>query len=147
MKKQITHCPPADKETKRKKPTCHKCKQEIKGVPKQGHDELCQACQNKGQCEFICLPMKWIDGNIERREKLLNDDHIDESMMENYNETLHERIRAKQLDRMEEIRTIKDIKIRAVAALLSAEISITDISKLFQNNRSSVYKILNIKSL
>ncbi len=112
--------------------------------PKEGHDpDLCRYCQNKGRCLYMCVPMKWIDGNVARKETLLNDP-IDEHDLKDYNHTLHKLIRGKQVDNGEAIRLIPDLTIRAIAAMLNADMTITEISDILQVSRQAIYKTLRV---
>lgn len=147
-KPKILHCQPHNKGDKRSAPPiCSKCEAEIKGVPKLGHDELCLKCRNVGKCEHLCLPMQWIDGTTERKEKLLKQPVTDLYDYPDYNSTLHELIRSKQTDHIEDIRNIPDMRIRAIISMLNAHLSITYISTLIKCNRGTIYKWLNIKEM
>jgi hypothetical protein len=62
----------------------------------------------------------------------------------NYNLTLHNRIRAKQIDNGEAIRAIPDLTVRAIAAMLDAELSVKDISNIIQVSRQAIYKTIQV---
>jgi hypothetical protein len=58
---------------------------------------------------------------------------------ENYNETLHRLIRAKQAESIDDIRDIPDITIRAIAALLYGHISVIQIAGIMQRTPKTIY--------
>jgi hypothetical protein len=94
----------------------------------------------------MCLPLKWIDGHSETKEKLLREP-VEQYDIKDYNETLHELIRSKQTDQIETIKLIKDKKIRAIASMLNVELTIKDISILFKCHTKTVRRWIHIKYL
>lgn len=112
------------------------------------NDPLCEACPNKImksgkdkkiQCPALCLPMVWINGRTGRKENLLKEPLKDREY-EDYNQVLARLIASKKENHIEAIRNIPDLTMRAVAAMLWADISITEISKLTHKHRSTFYK-------
>lgn len=126
------------------------------------NDPICTYCRNRAtkvsffvngvrvekkiSCQNPCAPLTWINGRVPRKEPLLEDPREIYSQPD-YNETLHNIIRAKQSDHITEIREIKDNKIRAIASMLYANMSVNQISRLLKCHRKTVYRWLNIKDL
>ncbi len=112
------------------------------------NDPLCADCPNKlmknGKkekipCPALCLPMIWINGRCSRKENLLKEP-LKERIYEDYNLVLSKLIAGKRENHIEQIRAIPDIEMRAIAAMLWADISITEISQITKKHRDTFYK-------
>jgi hypothetical protein len=122
------------------------------------HDPLCAGCQNKmiyyattnkeGKieekkipCPHICPPIQWINGKSPRKENLLKDpEHEERRQRQDYNAVLAKLIKQKKINHIEEIREISNLTMRAIACMLWADISITDIAKITHCHRDTFYK-------
>ena len=119
-----------------------------KATPQRRPDPLCKSCPNNHKdkpCQNLCTPMKWINGNVELKEKILNEPPSIHLYQTNYNAKLHELIEDKQTkdtDRLELIRQLTDPKRKMIAACIlvgmtqqeigkQAHISQTRISRLY----------------
>ena len=96
--------------------------------------------QYKKPCPSPCAPIKWINGNVARREPLINDLRI-KSTDKDYNVTLAELIedRATALERLLDI---KHTKRRAIGAMLVVGISRKEIAALLLMSDRQVYRIV-----
>jgi hypothetical protein len=111
------------------------------------NDPLCEQCPNKVmkdkkqkiRCPALCLPMIWINGRTGRKENLLRKP-LEERPYEDYNDILSKLIAQKRENHIEAIRNIEDITIRALAAMLWADISMAEIAKITRTNRTTFYK-------
>jgi hypothetical protein len=134
---KITICPPCDSF-----PT-EKPKKKVWNAPRNGHDkELCAGCDNKGMCEYLCAPLKWIDGDIPRRENFINQRMLQYEHPD-YKTIIYDLSRHHNPpDRHEEIEAIKDMQIRAICAMLSFKIPKTQISTLLHISRTQLHRII-----
>ena len=113
-------------------------------------DELCSDCPNriishgkiKIPCKHPCTPMRWIDGNKELKEKILKYP-LESHAYSDYNNVLSQLIDGYNTDHIDNIRELPDIRIRAIAAMLYADISLSDISRMLHVNRSNLYRNIN----
>jgi hypothetical protein len=133
----IKQCPPCET-LYREKP-----KVRVWHAPRNGHDRvICKDCENKGRCESPCFPLVWIDGNVERKEILLNElmlqyEHPD------YKAILHDLSRHHDPpNRLEEIIEIQNVTHRAVCALMMARIPKAQIATLMKISRTQLYRII-----
>jgi hypothetical protein len=83
--------------------------------------------------------MIWINGRTGRKENLLKKP-LEERPYEDYNDILSRLIEQKRENHIEAIRNIEDITIRALAAMLWADISMAEIAKITRTNRTTFYK-------
>ncbi len=107
-------------------------------------DPVCKQCINKRICRGTCPPLIWINGYIPRKEPLFSE--INNPFLEhyNYNETIAELIedRREQFDNLHEI---KNVRRRAIAAMLSVKITKTAISKLLNMSLRQIIRITHKK--
>jgi len=107
------------------------------------NDPICKTCINhkKKVCAGECPPIRWINGKAARQEPLAND-IISENYTsdQDYNQVLAERIE----DHNEKINRIKDIpdkRKRAIAALISVNLTKTDIALFFHLSRMQITRL------
>jgi hypothetical protein len=92
-------------------------------------------------CPNICRPMMWINGKEPRKENLLQDpNHEERRERQDYNAVLAKLIKQRQTNHIEEIREMDDLTMRAIACMLWADISITDIARITHSHRDTFYK-------
>ena len=117
-----------------------------KTPPKRSYDPVCEYCENKPTCVAPCAPIKWINGNVARKEPLVSeicDDTFDSS--DNYNAILAELIESRQ-NALETISQIRNIKKKAIAAMLIVGISRNEVSDLIDIeiiNKTIGHKVLS----
>jgi hypothetical protein len=111
-------------------------------------DDLCKPCPNfnDNHCKGLCPPMQWIDGNQETIEIIPTSKPIISHGIEqlDYNQALAEMITDKQstdIDRLESIRSIKDYRLRLIAACILAYIPQTQISKYAHISQGRISKL------
>lgn len=102
-------------------------------------DPICKPCPNRKSCKGLCPPLQWVNGNVERREPLLKYS-LDKVKARDYKPLLHDLIRSRQVDRIEEIRGIQDVITRAIAGMLYALVSVDEIAGIMSVTRSAVYQ-------
>lgn len=132
---KITVCKPCEKiiDIKPKKRVWH--------APQNGHDKaVCADCLNKGRCTDPCAPLKWIDGDVPLREKILKSD-INEYDYEDYNAVLAAKISHTREINGEMIRSIANIKKKAIIILLDSGFKISDVSRFFRCSIRTIYRI------
>lgn len=83
--------------------------------------------------------MAWIDGNKELKEKILKYP-LESRAYTDYNGVLAQLIDGHNADHIDNIRALPDIRIRAIAAMLYADISLSDISRLLNADRANLYR-------
>jgi hypothetical protein len=111
---------------------------QTKGMPK---DELCKKCVNIKVCKGSCPVLLFIDGRSETRELILNNpDQIEKCSSTDYKEVISNLMEKRAENHINEIRDIEDLNIRAMACMIWADISISEISKIIKIHRSSCYK-------
>lgn len=105
-------------------------------------------CEQHCRYYETCYPdiiNEMANGNVKRKEPMVNYPPIKQAA--NYNETLHHLMREKDKlrgdDAVTRIKNIKDQRVKAIAALLFFEMSVSDISDLnLPSSRSQVYRII-----
>ena len=102
-------------------------------------DPICKPCPNRKACKGLCPPLQWVNGNVARKEPLLKHS-IDSMKAQDYKPLLSDLIRSRQEDRIDEIRCVDDITIRAIAAMCYADISMSDIIGLMTLSRTAIYQ-------
>lgn len=108
------------------------------------HDELCVNCDLKNNCPGGCLLLKLVGNDVPLRErysaeiKYLIEDR-------NYNDSLAEYIEDGHV-RSEQLIYIKNIKHRAILAMLSAGINKTQIADLLHMSLRQIVRITNYKA-
>ena len=134
---EITKCPPCvtlerSAATKR-----------VWHAPKNGHDkEICSDCGNKGRCEKPCSPLKWIDGNVPRKENFITERMLMYAQ-EDYKDALAELAENKRFPiTLTDIQAIKDTRSRAICALLMVKVPKRRIAKLLNISRTHLYRII-----
>lgn len=114
------------------------------------HDPICRHCSPDrrnfcGRQPDPCAPVVWIDGNHARREPLLRDmsgDHDHNPIAaRDYKTVLADALRART-GRIEDIRQIGDVRIRAIAALAYAGLSTAQIAGVMGVSRQSVWRLV-----
>jgi hypothetical protein len=99
--------------------------------PKKPQDELCTAleCPNIPTCTALCPPLTWIDGNKETVEKIMNDPDNDHCEFRDYNLTLSQLMKERDPG-IEQIRQIENVRLRAIAAMIYANLSVGQMSAI-----------------
>lgn len=109
------------------------------------HDPVCAGCNNIANCPKPCPPVQWIDGNQSRREPLLRDMAVDNDRTpvaaRDYNRVIADVLRARR-GRIEDIRAIDNIRIRAIAALAYAGISQHQIARLLHVSGKTLRRLI-----
>ena len=120
----------------------HEIKRKGKAKETAFNDPLCCDCVYKGRCtKGACYWMKHINGNAQLKEPLFNDmAGSEEFIFKDYKVSLSEMIEDHE-ERLEYIINIKDTKKRAIAAMLSANITKKDIATLFKMSRRQIIRI------
>jgi hypothetical protein len=133
---KITVCPPADK------PVKSKIKQEPK-IPTNGHDkEICAACPNRGACMYPCEPLHWINGNVPLKERYLSEP-IEEYDIPDYKAILYDLSKTvSPEDRINEIKKLRNFRVRAICAMLTVDIPTANIAALLHISRTHLYRTL-----
>jgi hypothetical protein len=134
---KINQCPPCD--TLYRKPQ----KQKIWHAPQNGHDkEICKDCENKGRCEKPCIPLEWIDGNVERKEIFINERMLQYEHPD-YKTIIYDLSNHKTPpNRLEEIIEIQNTTHRAICALMMARIPKKKIAMILNMSRTQLYRII-----
>jgi hypothetical protein len=107
------------------------------------HDPVCAGCKNISSCTEPCPPVRWIDGSTApRREPLLRDVVSDRSptSARDYNSLLADALRART-GRMEDIREITNIRVRAIAAMVYVDITIGEIADIMQVSPRTIRRL------
>ena len=119
---------------------------EPKEKQKPPKDELCQPCPNFKICKGLCPPMCWINGRAETKELIPSQPIISHGIeLQDYNESLAEMItdqQARDIDRLETIRSIKDLRIRLIAAgvlVYVPQVKIAEFANISQGMISKLY--------
>ena len=101
--------------------------------PMQGHDPCCQYCPNKGKCLYLCSPLRWVDGNVGRKESLSSQLPANKTYSDYNAEIAHrgEQVRA-------QIMGIGDIRKRAIAILLENDYTIAQIAHVLKCSESTI---------
>jgi len=109
-------------------------------------DEICKDCINHKVCKGFCPPLIWINGRQETKELLpdkpisINPEQIE------YNDKIHELMVDKEttdMERLELIRSLKDYRIRIIAAGVLANVpqkQIAQIAHISQGRISRLYR-------
>jgi hypothetical protein len=84
-----------------------------------------------------------INGKYRRREPLLRYP-IDAIESADYNEILARLITDKQTDNIDAIRAISDFRVRAVAAMLYADLSVRDIARVLRQTARNIYRMIDV---
>ena len=112
-----------------------------KSPRKPPEDEICQDCVNHKICKGFCPPLIWIDGRSDTKELIPVKPIINGIPQEAYNEELYRRINdkeARDIERLEDIRTISDYKLRMIAAATLVHIPQTQIAKITHSSQSRI---------
>ncbi len=108
-------------------------------------DPICKSCRNRTDCKTPCPPVQWIDGNVSRREPLMSDMSIDSdhtpAAARDYNAVIADLLRARTQD-IDNIRAIKDTRIRAIASMLAVNLSRQDIAELLSMSYRQLARII-----
>ena len=113
---------------------------------KQPKDEICKQCINIRNCKGLCPLIISINGRSETKEIIPAQPIISRQGYEqqDYNQALYEMIadqQARDVDRLDTIRGIKDYRIRAIAACILAHIPQAQIAKLVHTHQGSISKL------
>ena len=123
----------------------HPEKEKRKPAKFKATDELCLPCPNKELCLGLCPPMRWIDGNAETIEIIPPEQPIRYGIEQrDYCQELAEMITSDQatdIDRLETIRSIKDYRIRLIAAGILAFIPQQQIAKYAHISQGRISKL------
>ena len=121
--------------------------QPIKTKPKKSHyDEICKGCPNKPDqhCKGLCPPLRWINGRAETIEAIPDDINRCGIQQQDYNQYIYEIISSQQAsdaDKIDTIRSIKDYRIRAIAACILAYIPQEQIAKFAHISQGRISKL------
>lgn len=113
-------------------------------------DDICKQCRHKKRCRSLCAPLEWIDGNVELQEKLLNNPYDDRHCTEDYNAVLARVIKNVNQNNNNiilQIRSLRDTRLKAIAAMVHAEMSVSSIAEIVHISKSHVYKTLRNATL
>jgi len=109
----------------------------------------CRTCQHYQYCRNTCPAMEIIaNGHSPQRERPIPDDIIDRTGQRDYNAALAELIEdheARDIERLEAIRTISDMRSRLIAASILVGIPQGQIAKLAnisQGRISQLYRAI-----
>jgi DNA-directed RNA polymerase specialized sigma subunit len=111
-------------------------------------DALCKGCDNDKDCKHTCIGLKWINGNTELKEKILDQAPSIHLYQTDYKETLHELMVDRQirdLEHLELIKSITDPRKKMIAACLMVGMTQQEISKqahISQTRISRIYQSL-----
>jgi hypothetical protein len=132
----ITQCPAVE--------TLEPCPKK-KGRKQKERNELCDPCPNRKNCNGLCPPMAWINGNVELKEKILSNPYDDRHITEDYNAVLAriiDRVNQNNNNIILQIRAIKDDRTKAIAALLHADFPVRQVAAFVRVSKSSIYRLL-----
>jgi hypothetical protein len=137
----ITVCPPAEKFAKRAKQQgigvyVERQRSHIQKLPDK---KICMTCPNMADCQNMCAPLLWINGNKPLREKLLDND-MEGVEYRDYKGVLAEQIESARERRVAFIEDILDVKKRAVIILLDEGFKIPQLAKLFRCSERSIQR-------
>lgn len=118
------------------------------------HDpHICMNCPNrmikfthekkkyKKACPAPCAPIRWINGNVARREPLVNDMRHKPPETD-YNITLSELIEDRQTA-LERMADIEDVRRKAIGAMLVVGISRNEVANLLSMSYRQILRIVN----
>jgi hypothetical protein len=97
--------------------------------------------QYKKPCPNPCAPLKWINGNVARREPLVDDLKKKMPVSRDYNEVLAELIEDRATA-MDKILQIEDPKRRAIGAMLLARLKHKEIATLLSMSPRQIIRIV-----
>jgi hypothetical protein len=97
--------------------------------------------QYKKPCPNPCAPLKWINGNVARREPFVDDLKFKLSESRDYNISLSELIedRSTALERLFEI---EDIRRRGIGAMLVVGLTRNDVATLLSMSYRQILRIV-----
>jgi hypothetical protein len=113
-------------------------------------DDICLTCPNykDDHCRGLCPPLQWINGRQETKEIIPSKPIIVQGIeLIDYNTALHEMIEDKQatdIDKLDSIRSIKEYKLRMIAACILAYIPQAEIAKLAHISQSRISRLYRI---
>jgi hypothetical protein len=113
-------------------------------------DDICLKCPNypDEHCKGLCPPLQWINGRQETKEIIPSKPIIVQGIeLIDYNTALHEMIEDKQatdIDKLDSIRSIKEYKLRMIAACILAYIPQAEIAKLAHISQSRISRLYRI---
>jgi hypothetical protein len=120
------------------------CKKQPRTAP---NDPLCEGCPNHkdNHCKGLCPPLQWIDGNAETKEVIPSKPIFSHGIEQiDYNQVLSDFITDKQatdIDRLDTIRSIKDYRIRIIAASILAFVPQKEIGKIAHISQGRISKL------
>jgi hypothetical protein len=112
-------------------------------------DDICLTCPNykDDHCKGLCPPLQWINGRSETKE-IIPDNPIKYGIEQiDYNQYIHEVITDNNINmeyRVEQLRSIADYRLRAIAACVLAHIPQTQIAKLTHSSQSRISRLYRI---
>jgi hypothetical protein len=109
------------------------------------HDEICTLanCGNLKDCRHMCAPILWI-GRDKKPKEIFARDINAVAETRNYNDVLHTLMRRgdRRGARINDIAEIDDMRLRAVAAMLHANMTVSDIARVMRVSNRWVELIL-----
>lgn len=132
---KITQCPTVNNNQDRKKINKNREKENNFKI----NSAICNGCKNnfknnrtkKLHCKGTCNPLLWINGTEETQEQFYDDLKHKPPESANYNQTLSELIN-NQIYLSENEPEIKDVRKRAISALLKEGLSNTEIARFMK---------------
>ena len=114
----------------------------------------CRSCANYPHCEHPCIYVDMIaNGNTPMREHPIPDDILDHTSQADYKDALSELIedkRNRDANRCEQVRAIKNYRIRIIAAAALVDIPQRETAKLINHSQgrvSQLYQSITIKGI
>ena len=105
----------------------------------------CKKCAHYKICKTPCIYVDVLaNGNTQQREHPIPDDVLDRTSQRDYNTSLYELIidhEARDIERLEAIRTIGDYRIRMIAAGILVGIPQNQISKCAHISQSRISRL------
>jgi hypothetical protein len=106
--------------------------------------DICKPCKNKSLCDPPCEPLRWVNGNVALREKLLSEPLDDHFELIDYNSVLADLSHDFTPDTMiQNIISIKNHRVRLILAGLAVGIPRQKVASLLALSRTQLYRILD----
>ena len=108
---------------------------------------ICQQCVDKAHCSSLCNGIDILaNGNIPCKEILLSDPYDDHHTNRDYNKVLAE-VQTAQSITIEQIRDIDSLQLKSIAALLYADMSVSQVALQLNISPSYIYRLIRVHKL